>query len=182
MMRILHLLRKNAAIVVVVVKLATLHRLPALPPQVELRGGEHAQKGCRQINPEVVPNAGGEGRTERSGGIHAHPGERRFKSDISRNQRGGEKPCVAREAVVIREIEHGRHHSGRNDEFGCERYPWPARTWGCYHISHGRVRYFATEELSHQKNAQNRTRELCGYIEESIPELDFAQSKEGEGH
>src|SRR5713226_9754712 len=130
----------------------------------------------------MVPNARRKCGTERPGGIHAHPGESCLKRDVCRDQNAGEQTGVFGKPVVIREIEHGRHHSRCDDEFGNERYPWPAWSRRRYHISHSWIRDLTPEKLGHKNNAQHRTAELRNYIEERVPELDFAETEERQCH
>ena len=84
--------------------------------------------------------------------------------------------------MVIREIEHHRHQSGRNEEFGRKRYPWPMRPRHRDHVSNSWVRNLMPQKLGHQKNSERCTGKLRCHIEDSVPEFDFAQPQERQRH
>src|SRR5215469_6534549 len=84
--------------------------------------------------------------------------------------------------MVIGKVENGRHHSESDDEFRQQRDPRSMLARNRDHIADRGVGKPLAQESSYQHHTESGSSELRRNIEAGVPTLDFAKTKEGQGH
>jgi len=88
--------------------------------EVELGGGEHAERRGREVDPERGPVPREHGRAEGAGRVHAHPRERRLHRDVQGHETAGAEPGQMGSPGGIGHGENHVHEHERDDDFRAE--------------------------------------------------------------
>ena len=107
--------------------------------RVERRGDEHRQRRRQEIDPQPAQVAGGDRGSQRTRGVHAHPGERLFQQDVERDERAGAQPGESLEARPG-DVQHDGDEQERDDRFRGEGRRDTRRSGHCRGEMSARVR------------------------------------------
>lgn len=122
------------------VELAAPNRFPAFYQQRCLHGEKHAGRSCREVNPDRRPDICRQRGCKSAGRVHAEPGERRLKGDVTDDEQAGEQAGVMRDARLIGDEDDHRHHDEGDYELAAERDDRARGTGNGDHVLHWRLR------------------------------------------
>ena len=156
--------------------------LASVAEQMPGRGRLHAQHRSAEIDPQVMPQRRRRCGGKRTGGIHAHAGQRRLKCDVQGNHGARAQPGEPGKVRGIRHAQHHQHQQAGDHELPDEGTGSPQGTrHGCGVVHRGR-RKGIPQQGCRAHHAQPPTDELREDIEGGIPARDLPQSQERQRH